>query len=176
MTQTGTRHIGPALNGIVGQTMTGSVTWQKGKMDNMSGGRLNYFYSSLMDHVGDFGDKELDNLVEDLANLFHDREWYLSGDTGVGSWRDARDKFKNKWFSEAGRESRITKYLSELENEVKESFGMSRERCSNCAHWHEIDDKKYGKCDYYTTCLMHRSENCKKFEDSFCSGEERKEE
>ena len=65
----------------------------------MSGGRLDYFYSSLEDHVGDFGDKELDELVKDMANLFYEREWYLSGDTCAGDWNEARDKFKNKWFS-----------------------------------------------------------------------------
>ena len=43
----------------------------------MSGGSLDYFYTMLQDHVGDFGDKELDELVADLAELFHDREWYL---------------------------------------------------------------------------------------------------
>ena len=45
----------------------------------MSGGSLDYFYSQLNDHVGDFKDRELDELVSDLAELFHDREWYLSG-------------------------------------------------------------------------------------------------
>ena len=47
----------------------------------MSGGHLNYFCHSLEEHIGDFGDRELDDLVKDLAELFHDREWYLSGDT-----------------------------------------------------------------------------------------------
>jgi len=35
----------------------------------MSGGSLNYFYSQLEDHVGDFDDRELDDLVKDLAKL-----------------------------------------------------------------------------------------------------------
>lgn len=51
----------------------------------MSGGSLNYFYSQVEDHVGDFGDRELDDLVKDLAQLFHDREWFLSSDTNEGS-------------------------------------------------------------------------------------------
>ena len=38
----------------------------------MSGGSLNYFYGQLEEHIGDFGDKELDELVKDLAELFHD--------------------------------------------------------------------------------------------------------
>ena len=56
----------------------------------MSGGSLNYFYSYLEEHVGDLGDKELDNLVLDLAKLFHDREWELSGDIGKGLVRQLR--------------------------------------------------------------------------------------
>ena len=40
----------------------------------MSGGSLNYFYIELEEHAGDLGDKELNNLVMDLARLFHDRE------------------------------------------------------------------------------------------------------
>ena len=52
----------------------------------MSGGSLNYFYSDLEEHEKDFGDKELNELVHDLAQLFHDREWYLSADTCEGAW------------------------------------------------------------------------------------------
>ena len=36
----------------------------------MSGGSLNYFCYQLEEHIGDFGDKELDELVKDLAELF----------------------------------------------------------------------------------------------------------
>ena len=50
----------------------------------MSGGSLDYFYCMLEEHTNDFDDKELNNLVSDLAQLFHDREWYLSGDTSRG--------------------------------------------------------------------------------------------
>lgn len=73
----------------------------------MSGGSLDYFYCQLQEHVGDFKDKELDDLVNDLAELFHDREWYLSGDTGEGNWNEARDNFKKKWFTETGRTARM---------------------------------------------------------------------
>ena len=51
----------------------------------MSGGSLNYFYSELEGHAGDFRDKELDDLVRDLAHLFHEREWFLSSDRWLSS-------------------------------------------------------------------------------------------
>ena len=132
----------------------------------MSGGSLNYFYSMLDEHVGDFGDKELDELVKDLAELFHDREWYLSSDTGVGDWNEARDAFKAKWFTEHGRQERIERYLADLADEVRKSFGISDSYCKNCKHW-TVEDKydgRYGQCDFEKHCLNHRSDSCEKFE------------
>ena len=132
----------------------------------MSGGSLNYFYGMLQDHIGDFGDKELDELVKDLANLFHDREWYLSADTGEGDWNEARDAFKSKWFTEHGRQDRIEKYLAEIAESVRKSFGISERYCKNCKHWtaEKGHDQRYGKCDYETCCLYHRGESCEKWE------------
>ena len=89
----------------------------------MSGGSLDYFYCSLEEHVGDFNDRELDDLVKDLAQLFHDREWYLSGDYGEGNWNASRDTFKIKWFGEGARAERIDNYLRisiGTEDEMKE--------------------------------------------------------
>lgn len=132
----------------------------------MSGGSLGYFYGILEDHVGDFGDRELDDLVKDLAELFHDREWYLSADTGIGSWNEARDEFKEKWFTELGRTERIERYLEELSDEVRTSFGISKKYCKNCKHWTKRDDNIYGDCTFHEHCLMHRSESCHRFEKS----------
>ena len=129
----------------------------------MSGGSLNYFYCQLEDHVGDFGDKELDELVKDLAELFHDREWYLSADYGEGTWNEARDAFKAKWFTEHGRQERIEKYLAEIGDEVRAMFGMSK-KCQTCEHW-ERESECYGKCEYVSGCLMHRSDACEKHEE-----------
>lgn len=131
----------------------------------MSGGSLNYFYCELQDHTKDFGDKELNELVADLAELFHEREWYLSADTGVGDWNEARDAFKAKWFTEHGRQERIEKYLAEFADEVRQTFGMSNRYYKNCTHWTEKDkDECYGKCEYEKYCVMHRSESCERFE------------
>lgn len=129
----------------------------------MSGGSLDYFYYQLESHIGDFGDKELDNLVKDLAELFHDREWYLSADTGKGDWVEARDAFKAKWFTEHGRQERIENYLAEICKEVRDMFGMNTERCQNCKHWARRGEH-YGKCDYADGYLNHRSESCERYE------------
>ena len=128
----------------------------------MSGGSLNYFYTYLEGHVGDLGDKELDDLVGDLAELFRQREWYLSADTGIGDWKEARDAFKEKWFTKHGREERIEHYLKEITDEIRDSFGLKKEKCQTCEHWHEEvrTDSRFGKCDFVDGCLMHRSESC----------------
>lgn len=132
----------------------------------MSGGSLNYFYADLKEHVGDFGDKELDELVSDLVELFHDREWYLSSDTGVGDWNEARDAFKNKWFKEGARQERIEEYLAEFAEEVRMVFGISDKYCKTRKHWSSETecDGRYSRCECKKGCLMHRSESCKKWE------------
>lgn len=132
----------------------------------MSGGRLGYFFSSLEDHAGDFEDKELDELVKDLATLFHDREWFLSGDTCEGAWEESRMAFKKKWFTIHGRQERIEKYLDDIRETVMKTFGISDKYCINCKHWTPEEDRKspYGYCKYEKSCLMHQHECCDKFE------------
>lgn len=133
----------------------------------MSGGSLNYFYSYLEDHIGDFGDKELDDLVKDLAGLFHAREWFLSSDTGPGDWAEARDAFKKKWFTVRGRQERIEKYLTELTDDVRKSFGISARYCRNCKHWRQDTREtyeRYGNCPFHRNVLMYRSDSCEQFD------------
>jgi len=133
----------------------------------MSGGSLGYFYSDLDSHVGDFGDKELDDLIKDLAELFHAREWYLSSDTCEGEWIEARDVFKAKWFGENSRNERIEKYMDEIRDDVLKQFGISEKYCKNCKRWTQDEREhyeKYGNCEVTKGCLMHRHESCEKFE------------
>lgn len=128
----------------------------------MSGGSLNYFYCLLGEHVGDFGDKELDDLVQDLTELFEAREWYLSGDTGEGSWREARDNFKKKWFTECGRKERIEKYLKQIASELFDSFGFGH-YCEECVEWTPKEGSDYGKCNLDIKRLYHKCDHCDSF-------------
>ena len=131
----------------------------------MSGGALNYFYASLEDHVGDFRDKELDDLVKDLADLFYALEWCESGDTCDGDYREAKDKFKAKWFGKGSREKRIEKYLEEIKADVMAQFCEDDRKCMNCKHWNRRDkSEKYGDCEFRTGRSRHRSEVCDKWE------------
>lgn len=133
----------------------------------MSGGRLDYFYSQLEEHVGDFGDKELDSLVADLAELFHDREWFLSGDTGEGEWRKERDAFKRKWFTPHGRQERIEEYIKEFSREIREELGIFNEYCRTCSHFAlESKTDRYGHCDFEPHRMMHTHDSCDKWEEA----------
>lgn len=131
----------------------------------MSGGSLDYFYCILQEHDKDFDDIELNDLVKDLADLFHDREWYLSADTSEGQWNESRDNFKKKWFTESGRKERIEKYLEDFSEEIRRSFGISNKYCCNCDNWYnnEIHDNEYGDCKVRKGCLWHKKEYCDKF-------------
>ena len=130
----------------------------------MSGGSLDYFYINLEDHIGDFDDKELDDLVKDMVQLFHDREWYLSGDTGRGNWEEARQIFKAKWFTEHGRQDRIEHYLKEFSDEVRATFGMKTEYCQSCKHWTAKSGSVYGDCEFEKHMSRHRTESCERYE------------
>lgn len=133
----------------------------------MSGGRLDYFYSALAEHVGDFNDRELDDLVKDLSDLFYEREWFLSGDTCEGKWVEARAAFKHKWFSEGVRKDRIETYLDDVREELLCMLGLSERYCKNCKHWTQDtrdNYEKYGNCALNKDCLWHRMEHCEKFE------------
>lgn len=128
----------------------------------MSGGSLDYFYARLREHVGDFGDVELDDLVKDLAELFYSREWYLSGDTGEGDWREARKAFKQKWLHSKSREERFEKYIDIAIESIRDDFGLNdHKRCESCKHWAH-GDGRYGDCEFRTR--THKGEMCEKWE------------
>lgn len=130
----------------------------------MSGGSLNYFYCQLEDHIGDFNDKELDELVKDLAQLFHDKEWCLSGDTGEGEWNEARDNFKKKWFTNIGRQQRVEQAFDEAKKELLQSFGLENHYCKDCKHWTK-EDNTYGRCKFAKGYSNHRCDTCEKWEE-----------
>ena len=129
----------------------------------MSGGSLDYFYNQLIDHVGDFDDVELDELIKDLSNLFKAREWYLSGDTGLGTWREERDKFKSKWFTEHGRNDRINSMITKMADKMRDALGVKESYCETCMNW-TGDTEFYGRCKKTKNVYFHRREDCDKWE------------
>ena len=65
----------------------------------MSGGSFNYLYRQVAtEYIGKMHDMELDDMMDDLAQLLHDLEWWISGDYGEEQYRDTVCAFKGKWF------------------------------------------------------------------------------
>lgn len=79
----------------------------------MSGGSMNYICYRVEEEAENMGDRELIELVKDVANLMHDREWYISGDYGVDEWKVSARKFKEKWFK-SDREERLKSLIEEI--------------------------------------------------------------
>lgn len=84
----------------------------------MSGGSMDYAYWHIEEQADKMGDRELIELVKDVAKLMHDREWNLSGDTCDETWEESRKAFKKKWFK-ASREDRLKGFIQTMFEETK---------------------------------------------------------
>lgn len=84
----------------------------------MSGGSMDYLCYRVKEVADQMGDRELIELIKDVAELLHDREWYLSGDYGDETWEKCVQKFKQKWF-EQPREERLKALIEQTFNEAK---------------------------------------------------------
>ena len=88
----------------------------------MSGGSHNYIcYRIEEDLVGQMEDRELNDLMKDIATLAHDLEWYHSDDTSHDDYRESVRKFKDKWFKQS-REERLKKYIEESLQKTREEL------------------------------------------------------
>ena len=88
----------------------------------MSGGSHNYIYCEIEEYlVGQMEDRELNDLMKDIATLAHDLEWYHSADTSHDDYRESVRKFKDKWFKQS-REERLKKYIEESIQETREEL------------------------------------------------------
>ena len=90
----------------------------------MSGGCYEYFYIKLQDFENEMQDREMNDLVVDLSEVFHDLEWWQSGDSSEAVYREQVKKFKDKWLHQSA-ESRIANYIDEeLEETRKRLYNM----------------------------------------------------
>ena len=84
----------------------------------MSGGYLDYICFKLDDITDRIDDREIKDLIKDLADLLHDYEWWQSGDYGSETYYEKLDKFRAKWFGD-NRNERLIYYLNTALDEVK---------------------------------------------------------
>lgn len=99
----------------------------------MSGGSRDY-KSYVIDeyYVDRMYDKELDDMMRDIANLCHDVEWYESGDTSYSTYMESVKAFKKKWFK-GSRDERLKGY-------VDEGIEKLRRELYECIDGIEFDD------------------------------------
>ena len=110
----------------------------------MSGGRFDYYDSSLMSEMfgylddGDpipnvMEDMEISELTYDLLTLIHDYDWYVSGDTGKETYLRAKELFKNKWLQNNKdlRLMRLQRIIDDavdgLRDELYETIGVKEQ-------------------------------------------------
>ena len=78
----------------------------------MSGGSMDYVCFKVEDAVAHIEDKEIKELVKDLAKLLHDLEWWDSGDYSRADYEETVADFKSKWFGD-NRHERLKEYIRE---------------------------------------------------------------
>lgn len=78
----------------------------------MSGGAMDFFYQELEEAGSDMFDEEMEEMIKDLVEVFHDLEWYRSGDTTGQTYHDTVNKFKQKWF-DGSRDERLHRIIDE---------------------------------------------------------------
>lgn len=128
----------------------------------MSGGSMNYFYSHLEEYENRLGDHEMNDLVHDLVKVFHDKEWADDGDISDGGYNQTLQEFKAKWFTKEGSVKRRTKYIDDMAESLKRSFGYGA-FCKDCVHWTKDRLEDYGQCKD-NAWLTHGYENpCDEF-------------
>ena len=65
----------------------------------MSGGSYDYTCFKIEnEYCGKMYDAELDEMMQDIADLTYDLEWWISGDKLEEEYRNKANEFKKKWF------------------------------------------------------------------------------
>ena len=79
----------------------------------MSGGSYGYIYSTLLSECyGRMYDAEMNDMINDLAEVLHALEWWRSDDCSEEAYRKELAKFKAKWFK-GDRQERLKGYIDE---------------------------------------------------------------
>ena len=91
----------------------------------MSDGSHNYIYIKIQDELcGQMGDPELNDLMDDIAELAYQLECADSGDTDHETYQISVSEFKKKWFK-SERSERLKTYIdNQLEHVKKNLYEM----------------------------------------------------
>ena len=86
----------------------------------MSGGSMNYVCYSIEDQALYLEDRELIDIAKDFAKLFHDAEWWHSGDIGEKDYRETVKWFKDKWLRNGKVDERLQGYINQIFDDAKQ--------------------------------------------------------
>lgn len=88
----------------------------------MSGGSMNYACYTIEEHARYLEDRELIDIAKDMAKLFHDAEWWHSGDIGEKDYRETVKWFKDKWLRNGGVDvdERLRGYIDQIFDDAKQ--------------------------------------------------------
>lgn len=84
----------------------------------MSGGSMDYVCFRIEECADYVEDKEIKELVKDLAKLMHDLEWYQSADYSRDQYEKTLSEFKTKWFGDK-RNERLKEYLNATLDDIR---------------------------------------------------------
>lgn len=88
----------------------------------MSGGSMDYVCYKVEEAADYVDDKEIKDLLKDLAKLLHDLEWWQSGDYSSSSYYETLNEFKAKWFGNS-RNYRLEQYITTTLDNMKIEIG-----------------------------------------------------
>jgi hypothetical protein len=88
----------------------------------MSGGAMDYVSYKIEEQADKLEDKELIMLVNDIAKLMHDCEWYLSGDTNQDDYHKTVKWFKQKWFGKDERNKRLKEIVEKETKDLQDKL------------------------------------------------------
>lgn len=90
----------------------------------MSDGSMDYICYQVKEASKMTTDREISELLLDLAKLLHDEEWWKSSDYSKDTYLETLYNFKEKWFK-GNREERLKEYIdTSLEESKKELYSL----------------------------------------------------
>lgn len=112
----------------------------------MSGGSMNYVYAQVREVADHFSNPQIRELIEDVSDLLHDKEWADSGDYSDGTYNKTEKDFIEKWFLNHDKTLKaiISNEIESVRDRLLNCIGSAR-YCKDCVHWKQ-ESSSYGIC------------------------------
>lgn len=114
----------------------------------MSGGSMNYIYSQVEEASRCFSNPLVRELIKDVSELLHDKEWADSGDYSDGAYNKTEKAFTEKWFRnyDDTLKAIISNEIESVRDGLLNCIGVAK-YCKDCVNWKQGNsDSDYGRC------------------------------